>query len=222
MLCSLADGYKVLMADKKPDQKPWTKFEKISYVLIIVIAVITLPLWWVIGRIIFGTLAVSAILNPYLLFIYIPIIYIACSKNRRQALKKDGIKGIIFPKNKFARLVVNIYFISFWLLIWALIHDYNDWYYIDYDDEFFRFCLVYLFLLAPMFFYTRYLWFEKSRNRIFFGIFDKLKFNLKQFNTDVFNKTSNADELKKYADLRDQGIITEDEFQAKKNKLLDL
>ena len=33
---------------------------------------------------------------------------------------------------------------------------------------------------------------------------------------------SNADELKKYADLRDQGIITEEEFQAKKKKLLDL
>ena len=33
---------------------------------------------------------------------------------------------------------------------------------------------------------------------------------------------SNADELKKYADLKDQGIITEEEFQAKKKKLLDL
>ena len=33
---------------------------------------------------------------------------------------------------------------------------------------------------------------------------------------------SNADELKKYADLRDQGIITEEEFQAKKKILLDL
>ena len=33
---------------------------------------------------------------------------------------------------------------------------------------------------------------------------------------------SNADELKKYADLRDQGIITEEEFKAKKKKLLDL
>ncbi len=33
---------------------------------------------------------------------------------------------------------------------------------------------------------------------------------------------SNADELKKYSDLRDQGIITEEEFQAKKKKLLDL
>ena len=33
---------------------------------------------------------------------------------------------------------------------------------------------------------------------------------------------SDADELKKYADLRDQGIITEEEFQAKKKILLDL
>ena len=39
-----------------------------------------------------------------------------------------------------------------------------------------------------------------------------------QIKTDL----SNADELKKYADLRDQGIITEEEFQAKKKKLLDL
>ena len=33
---------------------------------------------------------------------------------------------------------------------------------------------------------------------------------------------SNADELKKYADLRDQAIITEEELHAKKKKLLDL
>ncbi len=33
---------------------------------------------------------------------------------------------------------------------------------------------------------------------------------------------SEADELKKYFDLKDQGIITEEEFQAKKKKLLDL
>ena len=35
-------------------------------------------------------------------------------------------------------------------------------------------------------------------------------------------KLYNADELKKYAELRDQGIITEIEFQTKKKKLLDL
>ena len=46
------------------------------------------------------------------------------------------------------------------------------------------------------------------------------------FNFDFLDKRvktkKNADELKKYAELRDQGIITEEEFQAKKNKLLDL
>ena len=63
--------------------------------------------------------------------------------------------------------------------------------------------------------------FKKFRNRIFYGIPAKLKSNLKQFNTEVFNTISNADELKKYADLKDQGIITEEEFQAKKKKLLD-
>ena len=229
------------MADKKPDPKPWTKFEKISFVLIVVIGIVTFPLWVVIGKALLSGLIASAIFYPYLLFIYIPIIYIACRKKLRnktkkaflnllrklykiisQVFKKSFLKSLLLPKNKFGRFVVNVLFIPFWLLIWALLQDYNEWYYIDYDDEFFRFCLVYLFLLAPIFFYTRYLWFEKSRSRIFFGIFDKLKFNLKQFNTDVFNTTSNADELKKYADLRDQGIITEDEFQAKKKKLLDL
>ena len=38
----------------------------------------------------------------------------------------------------------------------------------------------------------------------------------------VKSNISEADELKKYAELRDQGIITEEEFQAKKKQLLDL
>ena len=33
---------------------------------------------------------------------------------------------------------------------------------------------------------------------------------------------SGADELKKFAELRDQGVITEEDFQAKKNQLLGL
>lgn len=32
---------------------------------------------------------------------------------------------------------------------------------------------------------------------------------------------SSADELKKYSDLKDQGVITEAEFQEKKNQLLN-
>ena len=46
--------------------------------------------------------------------------------------------------------------------------------------------------------------------------------NFKKFKPRIYTTTSNADELKKYAELRDQGIITEEEFQSKKSKLLDL
>ena len=45
---------------------------------------------------------------------------------------------------------------------------------------------------------------------------------IKSVDKQLDKNLSNADELKKYADLKDQGIITEDEFQAKKKKLLDL
>ena len=72
--------------------------------------------------------------------------------------------------------------------------------------------------MIPKFFTTRYIWFEKSRDRIFFGLFNKFK----KFEPIKYIVTSNADELKKYALLRDQGIITEEEFQSKKKKLLDL
>jgi len=72
--------------------------------------------------------------------------------------------------------------------------------------------------LIPIFFTTRYIWFEKSRDRIFFGLFNKFK----KFEQIIYTNTSNADEIKKYAELRDQGIITEEEFQSKKKKLLDL
>ena len=36
------------------------------------------------------------------------------------------------------------------------------------------------------------------------------------------SKTSNADELKKYKDLLDSGVITQEEFEAKKKQLLGL
>jgi hypothetical protein len=35
-------------------------------------------------------------------------------------------------------------------------------------------------------------------------------------------KASPADELEKLAELRDQGVITEEEFEAKKKQVLDL
>ena len=161
--------------------------------------------------------------NPIWILFWVPFlvfIFRFCFYDRfQEKVMKIRIKSLINPKNKFGRFVVNVLFIPFWFYIYGqfFVETIEDLFDI-YQDHF----LIYAFFLIPIFFYSRYLWFEKSRNRIFFGIFDKLKFNLKQFNTDVFNKTSNADELKKYADLRDQGIITEDEFQAKKNKLLDL
>ena len=41
-------------------------------------------------------------------------------------------------------------------------------------------------------------------------------------NVTVVNSASNADELKKYKDLLDAGIITQEEFDAKKKQLLGL
>jgi Short C-terminal domain/Domain of unknown function (DUF4429) len=40
--------------------------------------------------------------------------------------------------------------------------------------------------------------------------------------TGVVQQRSNADELAKFAELRDKGVITEEEFQKKKNQLLGL
>lgn len=41
-------------------------------------------------------------------------------------------------------------------------------------------------------------------------------------NVTVVNNASNADELKKYKDLLDSGVITQEEFDAKKKQLLGL
>ena len=44
----------------------------------------------------------------------------------------------------------------------------------------------------------------------------------KQNNIPLNNSTSNADELKKYKELLDGGVITQEEFDAKKKQLLGL
>ena len=44
----------------------------------------------------------------------------------------------------------------------------------------------------------------------------------KQSDTQSNNSTSNADELKKYKELFDGGVITQEEFDAKKKQLLGL
>ena len=133
------------------------------------------------------------------------------------------MKSLQIPKNKFLRLLINIFLIVIWFLIFAF--PLNALLSILAWNEFmgwlvFRGIRIHMIMICvlPMFFITRYVWFEKSRNRIFYGLFNKFR----KFQPRIYTTTSNADELKKYAELRDKGIITEEEFQSKKRKLLDL
>ena len=141
------------------------------------------------------------------------------------------MKPFILPKNKFLRLLINVFLIVAWFIFYCLIFylldkwtlSTNNWAIYDFITGVYIFRLPLipiLIILIPWLLITRYIWFQKSRNRIFYGLFDKL--NFKKFEPRIYTTSSNADELKKYADLRDQGIITEEEFQSKKKKLLDL
>ena len=128
------------------------------------------------------------------------------------------------PKNKFLRLLINVVLIVVWIgsyvivdgqLLWKSAFWYNLTGAITIGGIL---IMPFIIVLIPIFFTTRYIWFEKSRNRIFYGLFNKFK----KFQPRIYTTTSNADELKEYAELRDKGIITEEEFQSKKKKLLDL
>ena len=128
-----------------------------------------------------------------------------------------------FLKNKSLRLLINVvvifaYYVVFNEISWKLMLRDNVFDLtgpLGYES----FIIIeFLIFLIPIFFITRYIWFEKSRNKIFYGLFN----NFKKFEPRIYTTTSNADELKKYAELRDKGIITEEEFQSKKKKLLDL
>ena len=129
------------------------------------------------------------------------------------------MKLLILPKNKFLRLLLNVVFIIVWFFIcfFIIASIQRDIILFLKLDPYSNFSsnLCWFYLLIPIFFTTRYIWFEKSRNRIFYGLFSK-------FQPRIYTTISNADELKKYSDLKDQGIITEEEFQAKKKELLDL
>ena len=54
------------------------------------------------------------------------------------------------------------------------------------------------------------------------AISELLKKQQKTEDRTVEVKSSNADELKKYKELLDDGVITQDEFDAKKKQLLGL
>ena len=128
------------------------------------------------------------------------------------------------PKNKFLRLLINVVLIVVWIgsyvivdgqLLWKSAFWYNLTGAITIGGIL---IMPFIIVSIPIFFTTRYIWFEKSRDRIFYGLFN----NFKKFEPRIYTTTSNADELKKYAELRDKGIITEEEFKSKKKKLLDL
>jgi hypothetical protein len=116
------------------------------------------------------------------------------------------------PKNKFLRLLINIVLIVAWY-IFTLYFFYFCYLFLGLDvfDDFSN-KIGYVFSYVPMFFITRYIWFEKSRDRIFYGLFDKLNIHFKKFEPRIYTTKSNADKIKKYALLRNQGIITEEEF----------
>tara|TARA_R100000655_G_scaffold6368_1_gene18362 strand:- start:601 stop:1014 length:414 start_codon:yes stop_codon:yes gene_type:complete len=137
------------------------------------------------------------------------------------------MKPLKLPQNKLARLVINVLLIATWVFIWR-----NQelgtsgsmrWLNFTTSIEFFGlYPIIELLFYVPVFFITRYIWFKESRNRIFYGLIDKLKSNLNKYEPRIYTSTSNADELKKYAGLKDEGIITEEEFQAKKKQILGL
>ena len=60
----------------------------------------------------------------------------------------------------------------------------------------------------------------KNRDEIY-EVVSKLLME-RQTSKMVFNESSPADELKKYKDLLDTGAISQDEFETKKNQLLNL
>ena len=126
------------------------------------------------------------------------------------------------PKNKFLRLLINIALIIVWFALGSFFDGQvlqsklintiffffagvmvNFDVYLNVGQTFYKFIEV-IIKFSPIILFTWFFWNEN------------IKLRLRKYTT-----TSNADELKKYADLKDQGIITEEEFQAKKKKLLD-
>ena len=126
------------------------------------------------------------------------------------------------PRNKFLRLLINIALIIVWFALGSLFDGQvlqsklintiffffagvmvNFDVYLNVGQTFYKFIEA-IIKFTPIILFTWYFWNEN------------IKLRLRKYTT-----TSNADELKKYADLKSQGIITEEEFQAKKKKLLD-
>ena len=65
-------------------------------------------------------------------------------------------------------------------------------------------------------------WLLANQSEIYSSITSLLLERQKKDNNSNFKATSEADELKKYKELLDSGIITQEEFDAKKKQLLDI
>ena len=68
-------------------------------------------------------------------------------------------------------------------------------------------------------------WFIKNREEIHTTLTDiigKVQIDFAPQQTNTAPTSSSADELKKYKDLLDNGIISQEEFEAKKKQLLGL
>ena len=126
------------------------------------------------------------------------------------------------PKNKFLRLIINVSFLSIWTLIFIKILEWNYYSYYLFNSYLTYLEIIILYLSTTSFLiiliFKRQEIFDRTKKIIKKNLLSKFK----KFESRIYKTTSNADELKKYSLLRDQGIITEEEFQSKKKKLLDL
>ena len=141
----------------------------------------------------------------------------------------------LVPKNKLTRLVLNIGFIVVWYICISFLSEgiFDNSQTNSLLRDFYRsdiyLVLMWSLFLVPILFITQFFWLEDGFRDIA-NTFIKAGLTKKdikrRFKTTAKSLSksniSDADELKKYADLRDQGIITEEEFQAKKKILLDL
>ena len=174
------------------------------------------------------------------------------SKRLREKIKKVFLNlfrksykrgRLLVPKNKITRLVFNIGFVVVWFLCLSFITRFLE----NLDNRFTVYAgspqhyLLLALFFGGILFITQFLWLpngfrdiantfvkaglsKKEIKRRFESTANYLSESSKVSSKSrrVQSNISDADELKKYADLRDQGIITEDEFQAKKKILLDL
>ena len=157
--------------------------------------------------------------------------------------KSYKIGRLLVPKNKITRLVFNIGFVVVWFLCLSFITRFLE----NLDNRFTVYAgspqeyLLLALFFGGILFITQFLWLpngfrdiantfvkaglsKKEIKRRFESTANYLSKSSKVSSKSrrVQSNISDADEIKKYADLRDKGIITEEEFLAKKKILLDL